>query len=367
MNDRIPVLLMVGTLGPGGTERQAVEIAKNLDRGRFVPHMACTDAGGFRARELRDAGIPILELPLRSLLSRSYFASAGMLRHYLRRHNIRLVHSFDFGTAIFAAPLCRLWGGTVVLASQRGHRETFPPKYRKLLKVSDLTAHGFVANCEAMRRHLMEDCRISKRKVRVCYNGIDLDRFPARVFPSSDRMPVTGTVALLRPEKGLETLLDAFAEVHRRDPEMRLRIIGDGPLQESLQARSRSLFDGAEVCSFEPATDAVSARLHELDIFVLPSLSEAFSNSLMEAMACGCAVVASRTGGNPELVKDGETGLLFTPGDPLDLADKLSRLLRDDALRRTLAEAGQEFLRGRFSMQASARSMERIYEEFLAI
>jgi L-malate glycosyltransferase len=366
MRDPIPVLLMVGTLGPGGTERQTVEIAKNLDRSRFTPHMACTDASGFRARELRDAGVPILELPLRSLLSRSYLASAGILRAYLRTHKIRLVHSFDFGTAIFAAPLCRLWGGTVVLASQRGHRETFPPKYRKLLKLSDLTAHGFVANCEAMRRHLVEDCGISKQKVRVCYNGIDLDRFPARVFPQpSERVPLTGTVALLRPEKGIEMLLEGFAALHKRKPAARLRIIGSGPLEESLKEHSRTLFGNAAVCSFEPATDEVSARLHELDIFVLPSLSEAFSNSLMEAMACGCAVAASRTGGNPELVKDGETGLLFNPGDAADLADKLARLLENPVLRRSVAEAGQSFLRGRFSMQESTRKMEQIYQDFL--
>jgi len=360
----IPVLLMVGTLGPGGTERQAVEVAKNLDRARFEPHVACFDATGFRAGELRQAGIPILELPLRSLLSSSYLSSARLLRAYLRAHSISLVHSFDFPTAIFAVPLCRLWGGLVVLASQRGHRETFPPKYRKLLKISDALAHGFVGNCEAMRRHLVIDCGIRKDKVRVCYNGIDLARFPPREFPTADRAPVVGTIGLLREEKGIETLLDAFAAVRMRHPESRLRVIGSGPLLESLEARSRTLGLGG-VCSFEPSTNDVAARLHELDIFVLPSLSEAFPNSLMEAMTCGCAVIASRTGGIPELVEEGVTGFLVTPGSVDDLAARLDLVLADPALRRRFAESGQIAVRSRFSMEASADCMAHVYQHFL--
>src|SRR5690242_4202360 len=102
MTPPVPILLMVGTIGPGGTERQAVEIAKTLDRRRFEPHLACFDASGFRARELRESGIPILPLPLRSLLSRSYVVSARLLHRYVREHRIRLVHSFDFPTTVFA-------------------------------------------------------------------------------------------------------------------------------------------------------------------------------------------------------------------------------------------------------------------------
>jgi glycosyltransferase involved in cell wall biosynthesis len=357
---------MVRTLGPGGTERQAVEIAKALNRARFAPHVACFEAGGFGAQQLRRNHIPMLELPLHSLLSPSYLTSARLLRAYLREHSIRLVHSFDFPTAIFGVPLCRLEGGLRVLASQRGHRETFPPKYRKLLKIADLLAHGYVANCEAMRRHLIEDCGIPERKVRVCYNGVNLACFAPSTFESSGNS-VIGTVGLLRPEKGIEILLDAAAAIRKRHSAVRLRIVGAGPLLSSLRERSRRLFGTTNTCTFEPATDHVAACLHQLDIFVLPSRSEAFPNSLMEAMACGCAVVASRTGGIPELVQDGTTGLLFTPGDVSDLAAKLELLLEDHATRRRLAEAGQTAVRSRFSIEASAQCMEQIYEEFLTL
>jgi len=106
----------------------------------------------------------------------------------------------------------------------------------------------------------------------------------------------------------------------------------------------------------------VSEWLHAFDIFVLPSLSEAFSNSLLEAMACGCAVVASRTGGNPEIVGADETrGLLFPPGDAGALEQALLRLLTDSALRVRLAAAGAAFVRAQFSLDASVQHMQEIY------
>jgi len=105
--------------------------------------------------------------------------------------------------------------------------------------------------------------------------------------------------------------------------------------------------------------------LRAIDIFVLPSLSEALSNALMEAMACGCAVVASQVGGNPELVSDGTTGLLFRAGDAAELADRLERLIVDDGLRTRVGVAASESVRQRFSLQASVRRMEEIYEELL--
>ncbi len=150
---------------------------------------------------------------------------------------------------------------------------------------------------------------------------------------------VFGVVCALRPEKGLNTLLDAFAQVHRAYPETRLVIVGNGSVSRDLEARRQALHL-ENVCHFEPATANVTEWLHAIDVFVLPSLSEALSNSLMEAMACGCCAVASRTGGNPELIDHDRTGLLFTPGDAAGLTQCMSRLAASPELRERLAEAG---------------------------
>jgi glycosyltransferase involved in cell wall biosynthesis len=109
----------------------------------------------------------------------------------------------------------------------------------------------------------------------------------------------------------------------------------------------------------------VGAWLRAIDIFVLPSLSEALSNALMESMACGCAVVASDVGGNPELVSDGITGLLFPAGDAPELASRLERLMVDLDLRARIGAAASESIPQRFPLEASVRRMEEIYEELL--
>jgi glycosyltransferase involved in cell wall biosynthesis len=131
-----------------------------------------------------------------------------------------------------------------------------------------------------------------------------------------------------------------------------------------LQRLARDL-NAAGACHFEPATPDVAAWLRALDIFVLPSRSEALSNSLMEAMACGCCPVASDVGGNPELVIPMETGLLFRPGDVADLASKLGRLAADPALRRSLAARAAARIATEFPVEAAGLRMGEIYLSLL--
>ena len=116
---------------------------------------------------------------------------------------------------------------------------------------------------------------------------------------------------------------------------------------------------------FVPTTPEVPEWLSSIDIFVLPSLSEALSNSLMEAMACGCVAVASNVGGNPELVAPGERGLLFPRGDVEELAKHLNTLAADEALRKRYAEAGRRFIQEHFSLAISVRRMADIYVEMI--
>jgi glycosyltransferase involved in cell wall biosynthesis len=203
----------------------------------------------------------------------------------------------------------------------------------------------------------------------LCHNGIDLDRFRPLAGPRplalGDSPFVIGVVCALRPEKGLATLLEAFAEIRHLRPGMRLAIVGSGPALPDLKSMAHAL-SISESCVFEPATPSVPGWLGAMDIFVLPSLTEALSNSLMEAMACGCCAVASRVGGNPELVKDGETGLLFERQNAEGLATILAKLVQNESLRARLADNGLKFIRENFSLAQSARRMGEIYRGLLA-
>lgn len=362
MSAPVPVLLMVRELNVGGTERQCAELARALDPGRYQAHVACFRPSGFRADQLRAAGIPVIDLGVRSFASMSALAGTWRLRGYIRRHAIRVVHAFDYPMNLYAAPLARLFGVAVVLTSQRQSRSLYPG-VRRGLRFTDRLADAVVVNCEAVREELRREDRLPERKLRLCYNGLDVAAFPPRA--GEGQTLTVGVLCVFRPEKGLLTLIDAFHQVRERRAGIRLLLIGDGPLRPVMEQRIAEL--GMEPqCEFSRAVSDAGEWLRKLDIFVLPSLSEALSNSLMEAMSSGCACIASRTGGNPELIDGERTGLLFPPGNATELARALERLIVDDDLRRSMAAAASERVRREFSLERAAARLAEIYDEQLA-
>jgi len=358
---------MVRELSLGGSERQTVETARSLDRAEFSPHVACFRSEGIRRGDLEEAGVPILALPVRSLRNLSTLRGARMLHRYIRTHGIQLVHTFDTPTNLFGVPVARLAHAPIVLSSQRAYRELSPPLSQHLLRITDRLADGVVVNCQALVRHMVEDEGVESSRVSLCYNGIDTELFQPgssslRSTMLKDADLVVGVVCGLREEKRLDLLLRAFARIAA--PGRKLVIVGSGPVKNEVDALAAQL-SLQPYCHFEPTTRAVTDWVRAIDIFVLPSRSEAFSNSLMEAMACGCAVIASDIGGNPELVSHESTGLLFQSGDAEGLAAALTRLADDPCLRANLGTRAVGFIRERFTLAAAAQRMAAIYREKL--
>jgi len=361
-----PVLLLVRELNLGGSERQLAEMAMSLDRSQFDVRVGCFHAVGLRYEELRTAGVPIVEFPVPSLAS---VKGALRIAAYIREQGIRLVHTFDTPANLYGVPAARMAGTALVISSQRADRTLMPPLYRHGLRVTDHLVDAIVVNCEFVRRHMLEEEKVPAGLIHLCYNGIDTSVFRcvrgARPPALQDASLVVGVVCALRPEKGLETLLDAFASIRGLEPCVKLVLVGSGPCLADLRHRARTLGILPD-CLFEPATPQVADWLQAIDLFVLPSLSEALSNSLMEAMACGCCAVASHVGGNPELVTHGETGMLFQPRDTAGLAQTLRLLINDGALRSKLASQAACAVRSRFSREASAERMGEIYTGLLS-
>lgn len=362
------ILLMARELHQGGSERQLTEIALGLDAARFEPHVATFRPEGLRGDQLRAAGVPVVQFPVLSFRSSGALAGIWRMARYIRHHNIRLVHSFDPPLTVYGMPTARYFTSARLLSSQRGHR-ALAPKFRKLVRWTDGFVDGIVVNCKYLQEHLMNEEGVPERLIHVCYNGIDLKQFCRIPSPRPPSLPldafVIGAVCELRPEKGLTTLIEAFARVRPFGREMKLAIVGSGPALSQLQECANQVGVSRD-CVWEPATAAVPVWLRSIDIFVLPSLNEALSNSLMEAMACRCPVIASNVGGNLELVKHGERGLLFEQQDVDSLTNAMRRLIEDAGLRQRLAIAGEQFVRDGFSREASALRMAQIYETILA-
>lgn len=355
-------------MGPGGSERQLAELAKALDPAQFAVHVGFFRKG-VRSDELSAAGIPCLEIGVRSFLRPHVIAGALTLAKYLRHHKVQIVHAFDYPLACFGVPIAKACGTRVVLSSQRGHRKLIPEPYLRVVRWTDHLVDGIVVNCRAMQQHLLGEERIQSGRIHLCLNGIDARRFSAGARPdtfgqSTFKPLVVGCVAVMRPEKNLSLLVKAFSLVAKRRPSMKLLLAGSGPADESLRSLVGEL-GLAESCTFTPAEADIAPWLRSIDIFVLPSVSEALSNSLMEAMAAGCAVIASNVGGNPELVTHWQTGLLFKSGDVADLAEKLDLLAEDAAYRAALSRAGAASIRENFSLESAARRMESIYAAML--
>jgi glycosyltransferase involved in cell wall biosynthesis len=364
------ILLINRSLGEGGTERQVAVVAQALDPQRFEVHVANMGHEGFRADEIRARGLPLVQFPVTSFLSASTVRQGLRLGRYIRDNQIDLVHSFDVPSNIFAAPYARLARRPVVLTSQRADRSLTAGVRVKLLRVTDRIASGIVVNCEFMRRHLIEDEGVRPDRIRLCYNGIDIEDFrpepgyhPSE-FGSAGATCTIGVICVQRPEKGLMTLLEAFHGVAALQPGLRLVFVGSGPVRADLQRGAISMGIASQV-AFVPQTADVQPLYRGIDIFVLPSLSEALSNSLMEAMASGCCPVASSVGGNPELVADGKTGLLFPKQDSAALAACLRQLIENPEKRRQFALAARQRMVDEFSIPISIQRMQQIYSGYL--
>ena len=362
-------MLLARQLNFGGSERQVCEMAKALDPARFDVHVGAFYSGGARAQEVVDHGIPVVEVPVRSFKSPGNMLSAAMgLRRYVRTHGIRILHGFDPPTCAFLGLTAPLLRRATVLTSQRNYRNVRTRAFRTLLRFTDRMGDGIVVNCEAMRRHLIQDEGVTHGRIYLCYNGLDADRFQHETAAADARVPddalVIGTVCLFRPEKDLGTLVRAFASIQDSHPKLFLLMVGDGNERPGLEQLVREL--GIESrCLLAPAAVKVVPWLSRLDVFVLPSRFEACSNSLMEAMSCGCACVASRIGGSPELLDDGRAGLLFEAGDVAGLAAQLRRLVADAPLRRELGQIAARRMRSEFSLEIAAARLGAIYETVL--
>jgi glycosyltransferase involved in cell wall biosynthesis len=353
-------------LGIGGTERQLVQTALTLDRDRFEPHVACFNAAGFRAAALRAAGIPIVELPVRSFMRWSAMNGAWRLARYLKAHHIQVAHAFDVPMDVFGVPVARLARTPVVISSQRAHRDLTPGIYTRMLRVTDRMVDALIVNSRAVERELTGQHNVPPTLIRFWPNSIDPAEFlpwpRVRQAQVSDAGTVIGALCALRPEKGLDLLLEAYAAL--RPAGALLVIVGSGPAEAGLRDRAAALGLG-DRCRFVPMVTNVAEWLRSIDIYVLPSRSEASSNSLMEAMSCGCCCVASDTGGNPELIEKGVTGMLFASGESAELAATLGALLEHEPLRSRLAHAASEQIRRSFSVKASAERAAALYTELL--
>jgi glycosyltransferase involved in cell wall biosynthesis len=221
---------------------------------------------------------------------------------------------------------------------------------------------------EAVRQQLIDQNRLNPDAVVSIPTGVDMKRFHSG---SSDvalkealgiqvGQPVVGTISFLRPEKGLDVLIDAVSLLQKEFSQVCCLIVGTGQEHQKLleQIRQKKL-DGAVV--FAGFREDIPELLNAMDVFVLPSFEEGMPQSLLQALAMERAVVASAVGGVPEIVQDGQTGFLVPPRDPVALAEKVGSLFRNPDQGKVLGQAGRRVIKQDYSMEAMVAKTEQLY------
>jgi L-malate glycosyltransferase len=358
--ERPGVLLLGDTLNLGGTEGQFAEVACGLDRSRWNLHVCCVRAEGPLRARLEAVGLQPWSIGPSSFRSPSLAGAIVRLARHLRRHAVRLVHCFDVYTNILGVSAARLAGTPVVIASQRDMGDLRSRGQQAIHSmVLGLATHVLV-NSDAIAARLTGTRAARRGRLAVIQNGVDLARF-APPAGASGQAPVTvATLANLRPEKGLLQLVEAAAVVARQVPRARSMIWGDGPLRSQLDAliRAKGL---AGIVEMRGPTRQPETALKGCDVFALPSLSEASSNVVLEAMATGLPVVATRVGGLPGLVEDEGTGLLVPPDDVPALAGAIVRLLETPGLAARMGARGRARALAEFGLDRMSERVDTFY------
>ena len=340
-------------LDMGGAEKLLGEFARHTDRRRFAPRDVSLSPRGVLAAEIDATGCPVTCLDAAAGFRPRLF---GQLARLFRDWRIDVVHTHDERPHIYGTVAALLAGVPRVIHTRHGQRLNLTGRQRRLVNFLSRFTDRFVCVSRDSARLALEQ-GVSKRKVCTIWNGIDTERFTD--FGTRGDGPAV-IVARLVPEKDMETLLRAVDLARREDASFRLEIAGDGVVKPQLQTLAAELDLGGCV-AFLGQTSDVAGVLARAQLFVLSSISEGVSLTLLEAMATGLAVVATKVGGNPEVVVDGETGLLVPPRDPRALAAALLRLRRDPAEQARLGQAGRRRVEQHFDVRRMTANYEELY------
>jgi glycosyltransferase involved in cell wall biosynthesis len=370
------VLQFINSFHQGGSERQAVQLARLLtESGRYRVRVACLDSTGVLREEVERLGLSeIPEYPLQSFYDRNMLSQLRRAAAYMRAEKVDVVQTHDFYTNIFGILAAQIARVPVRVSSRRETLGMRTPTQKRVERGIYRLSHAVVANSEAVRQQLVAE-GVRAARITTIYNGLDIER----VRPSLSRdealrffqLPRAGgrhfvtIVANLRHRvKDHGTFLRAARRVHTEVPEAAFVLAGEGELADEIRAQATELGLGEDVF-LTGRCERVADLLAISDVCVLSSRAEGFSNSILEYMAAGRAVVATRVGGAGEVVIEGETGYLVEAGDDEQMAARIISLLRDRDQARRMGARGREIVEQKFSCAAQLERTASLYDQLL--
>jgi sugar transferase (PEP-CTERM/EpsH1 system associated) len=359
----------------GGMERGVLNLVNYGDRDRFHHVILCLTQAGSFASQLTSPVCEVIELHKRE---GNDLRLPGRIAAAARRHQVDILHARGWPTLVETALAARLAG---VRATIYGfHGKTMEDLQgigllRRWVQKSMIRSYQQVVTLNhGMQSDLAADCGFSEDRIQIIANGVDVDIF----HPREDRcalraafgLPadrfIIGNVARLDPVKNHEVILRALRRLQEHQSKPIFLLIGEGPYRATLEREIEGLGVGADVRLFG-YSERIPELLNCLDLYVQSSFYEGFSNTVIEAMACGIPVLATDVGGTTDLFAAGQQGFFFHPDDDKTLAALIIRMQQDSLLRRAMAQQARRHVIEHFTVRAMVRSYEAMYLRLAAL
>lgn len=366
---RVTVAHVVQNLQTGGLERVVINLMRGVNRLDYRSILFILGEGGKLVDELEQDGLEFVALNKKPGMDYRLF---GRMARHFKREVVDVVHAHNFSPLVYGAVAGRLSGASGVVYTAHGVKTSGRRKQSLFQRFRLVDKMVFVS--DDARSVAVERGGVAVRNILTIVNGVDLDRYS--VSPAGDRetkrrevgispgAEVVGIVARLTPAKDHSNLFRAFKRVLSVTPGARLLVVGDGELRGELEAEVIELGVQGEVIFLGDRSD-VPDLLGIMDVFVLSSYTEGLAMTLLEAMAAGLPIVATRVGGNTEAVVDGQTGFIVPPRDERALAGAVLELLEDKERAREMGRMGRARAVEKFGTDTMVREYEKLYRSVL--
>lgn len=372
------VLQFINSFHQGGSERQAVQLTQLLFRDKsFDVFVATLNREGVLLPELENLGFRnIPEFKLTSFFNAKFLRQVRNCAKFIRENNIEIVHTHDFYTNVFGMAAATLAGVGAKIASKRETGSMRSGAQKVIEKLAFGRADGIVVNAEAVKIYLVENKIASADKINVIYNGLDLARLNPKEtnrtklcdelgLPKDEKIKFITLVANLRHEvKNQPMFLRAANKVLQKFPNAHFVLAGEGELREGLENLAKDL-QIIENTHFIGRCTNIPELLSISYACTLTSINEGFSNSILEYMAAGKPVAATKVGGASEAIIDGETGFLVESDDDNLLAEKLIWLLENPQKAVEMGSKGRGKVEANFSCAAQLNNTISLYQKLL--
>lgn len=366
MNSRRKICHLIWALEPGGAERQVISMAQwQKQRGNEVS-VVCLTRKGLLAKELEAQGIAVTLIQKNPGMD---FGIVPRLSRYLKRQEIQILHThvptaglWGRLAAIFA-PRCR------VIVSEHSDMAIQDLKFRFINRVLQRRTDQFLAVSEKIRERMIEEGGISAGKIEVMRNGIAVNGIYSEAQKTEIRKKlnipqqavVIGSVGRLEPRKDYASFVSVCCKVLAARPQTYFILVGDGICRDSLEKQAAEFGMEKSFC-FAGTQENSKEWIAAMDIFVLSSLTEGISISLLEAMDLAKVCVVTEVGGNPEVIQHGHNGRLVAKSNPSRLAEEILSVIDHPEEAKRMGQNARQTVLEKFSVDRMMRDMERVYE-----